>query len=94
MEFEYTGYNTHRLKKDDDYHKLEVIFTKVINQELEQNPNYLDQIVQKNLTKEPIFGIKQFDYLTVEEQKIALSVIQWLGTPVGQGFLEKVNKEK
>jgi hypothetical protein len=28
------------------------------------------------------------DYLTDREKDIVLSVIQWLGSPVGQGFLD------
>lgn len=36
------------------------------------------------------FEPKQF--LTEREENIVLSVIQWLGTPVGQGFIDKLNK--
>lgn len=87
--YKYVGYNTHRLKENDDYHKLEVAFVEEINQELKYNPNFLDGIVQKNRYVNELLQV-EYDYLTEEEEKVALSVIQWLGTPVGQGFLERV----
>ena len=50
------------------------------------NSSYLAQVVGNPNRKA---------WLTDEEEKVALSVIQWLGTPVGQGFLDKVaNKNK
>lgn len=33
------------------------------------------------------------DFLSEREKSIVLSTIQWLGSPVGQGFLEKVSTE-
>lgn len=36
------------------------------------------------------------EFLTDKEENICLNMIQWLGSPVGQGFLEKcgfINKE-
>lgn len=30
------------------------------------------------------------DYLTEREEKIVLSVIQWMGTPVGEGFINQL----
>lgn len=77
------GFNTHRLKENDPYHKKECDFVKAINHEIKYNNNYLAQIVNNPDNK---------DYLEDNEEKIVLSVIQWLGTPVGQGFLEKVAK--
>lgn len=32
-------------------------------------------------------------YLTKKQRKIALSVIQWLGSPVGNGFLHQMGYE-
>jgi hypothetical protein len=77
------GFNSHRLKEDDEYYKKECDFVKAINNEMNYNHQFLAQIVNHSLRK---------DYLELDEEKIVLSVIQWLGTPVGQGFLEKVSK--
>lgn len=77
------GFNAHRLKENDDYHKKECDFVKAINQEMKYNKSVLAQIVNHPEHKE---------WLEENEEKIVLSVIQWLGTPVGQGFLDKVAK--
>lgn len=79
----FVGFNTHRLKFNDDYHKKECDFVMAINEELKYNRNFLAQIVNHPEHK---------NYLDDNEEKVALSVIQWLGTPVGQGFLDKVSK--
>jgi hypothetical protein len=34
-----------------------------------------------------------YEYLTENEERIVLAVIQWLGTPVGQGFISELNRE-
>lgn len=78
------GYNSHRLVEGDEYFKKEVNFVKVINQELQWNPRFLAQIINGN---------DKYYQLSEEGEKIALSIIQWLGTPVGQAFLERVNKK-
>jgi len=77
------GYNSHRLKVGDPYHKKEIDFVKAINNFIRGNNNTLSEIINS-----PNNG----GYLDEHEEKIVLSVIQWLGTPVGQGFLEKVEK--
>lgn len=77
------GFNTHRLKEDDPYYKKECDFVKAINDEINANPNALNEIVNH---------AKSSYYLNENEEKVALSVIQWLGTPIGQAFLEKVRK--
>ena len=77
------GFNAHRLKENDPYHKKEIDFVKAINQEIKYNNNTLAQIVNH---------VDHKEYLEENEEKIVLSVIQWLGTPVGQGFIEKVSK--
>jgi hypothetical protein len=44
-----------------------------------------------------VFGVKEGtefypnEYLTEREEKIVLAIIQWLGTPVGQGFISAFN---
>ncbi len=78
-----TGYKTHRLQPNDPYYRKEINFVKQINEDMKHDPNCLSNIVGKPLPK---------DYLTGEEEKAVLSVIQWLGTPVGQNFLERVSK--
>jgi hypothetical protein len=51
------------------------------------NPNY-----QNHHLSLIVFGMKSnntpFDYLSEREENICLSLIQWLGSPVGQGFLD------
>ena len=81
--FKYVGYNTHRLVENDPYYEKEIAFVEEINKELHYNSSFLKQIVRKPTGH---------NYLTEEEEKVALSVIQWLGTPVGQGFINKVMK--
>lgn len=78
-----TGFNTHRLKEGDPYHKKEIDFVKTINQDMSGNSRLLEQIVN---SRDDRF------YLSEEQEQIVLSVIQWLGTPVGQGFLDRVSK--
>ncbi len=77
------GFNAHHLKPDDSYHKKEIDFVMAINEEIKHNNSTLSQIINHP---------KHKDWLEDDEEKIVLSVIQWLGTPVGQGFLEKVSK--
>ena len=77
------GFRPHRLQVNDPYHKKEIDFVKAINDEIKRSPNYLAQVVGHPDHK---------DYLNEDEEKIALSVLQWLGTPVGEGFLEKVSR--
>jgi len=87
-----TGYNAHRLKENDPYHAKEVTFVKEFNKEISYNNDYMNQIVYKNRRSNNLLQI-EYDYLTEEEEKIVLSVIQWLGTHVGQSFLERVNSK-
>jgi hypothetical protein len=77
------GYRTHRFIEGDNYYEKEIKFVQTINEEIENAPQLLAQIV----------GNPDRKYLTVEEEKAVMSTIQWLGTPVGQGFLERVNKK-
>ena len=81
-----TGFKDHRLKHDDSYHFKEIAFVEIFNKD------YLKEIHGL------VFGYKNgisypIDYLTEREEKIVLGIIQWLGTPVGQGFIENVNKK-
>lgn len=81
MKKEISGFNTHRLKRDDDYYKLECAFHDEANKHIGYNSNFLSNIVYHRES-----------YLTDHEEKIVMSVIQWLGTPVGQGLLKSVEE--
>ena len=76
------GYNTHRLKRDDSYYEKEVRlsdeFDKMANDSSSQNA--LENIVYGNIN-----GI----YLEDHEKRLMSTIVQWLGTPVGEGFLRK-----
>lgn len=81
------GYNKHRLRIDDPYYAKEIAFAEQVNEEFKYgNYDFINRIVNKKNE------LGKFQYLTEEEEKVALSVLQWLGTPVGGNFLEKVNK--
>jgi hypothetical protein len=83
-EFKNVGFNAIRLKKEDGgYFDKEINFVKAINEEMERSSTILAQIVGNPERK---------TWLDEHDNKVVLSVIQWLGTPVGQGFLDKVSK--
>lgn len=77
-----TGYRYQRLvNESDSYHDLERKFAMEFSDQVSMNSAYIEQI---------IFGNDyRHHYLTNREKKIAASMIQWLGTPVGQGMLVK-----
>lgn len=76
------GFNVHRHNRNP----LEKIFhDKFISEFVNPvySPNILDKIIfGTNSSNNPS------DYLTEREINIAITTIQWLGSPVGQGFLE------
>ena len=80
-----SGFKEYRLKKDDKYYAKEIKALEVFNQE---HLSHADLIVfgQKDGT---CMGAN--DILSEREEKIVLGVIQWLGTPVGQGFISSFN---
>lgn len=78
------GYNQHRLKQWDAYYLKEIAFVETLNEEMKYNSSFLAQLV--NRPDQPT----NHKYLTEDEEKAVLSTIQWLGTPVGQAFLERV----
>lgn len=79
-------FKPYRLKEDDNYYNLEVKYVKQFEKEFSKNRR-IDLMVfgQKEGT-----SMEPNDYLTDREMKIVLSTIQWLGTPVGQGFIKEV----
>lgn len=76
-----TGFNNHRITRKDPYNQKEELFVDIANRYAGSDPNFLARIVTHG---------DRPDYLTKREEMIIMSVIQWLGTPVGQGFLEQV----
>ena len=80
-----SGFKEYRLKKDDKYYAKEIKALEVFNQDHLEHASSI------------VFGVKEGtgfypnEYLTDREEKIVLSVIQWLGTPVGQGFISAFN---
>lgn len=75
------GFNTHRLQENDPYHKPEIVYAESFRTKFGKKDSTIAEHLQK------IVGGSS---LSEREQRVALSVVQWLGTPVGQGFIEKV----
>jgi hypothetical protein len=82
-----SGFKEYRLKKDDKYYTKEIKALEVFNQDHLEHASSI------------VFGVKEGtgfypnEYLTEREEKIVLATIQWLGTPVGQGFITNFNEE-
>ena len=80
-----SGFKEYRLKKDDKYYAKEIKALEIFNQDHLEHASSI------------VFGVKEGagfypnDYLTEREEKIVLATIQWLGTPVGQGFISAFN---
>lgn len=83
-----SGFKEYRLKKDDHYYAKEIKALEVFN---ENYLKYADSIIFGQKDGESIMTPN--DYLTEREEKVVLSLIQWLGTPVGQGFIRDLNKK-
>lgn len=79
-----SGFKDYRLKEDDKYYKDEVNALKIFNNEHIQHADLI------------VFGQKDGasmeanDNLSEREERIVLGVIQWIGTPVGKSFINKV----
>jgi hypothetical protein len=84
----YDTFMEHRVNNNDSFYDKERTFLDVWNEmNGEKIPNQntiLGYLLteEANIWKEP----------TKQEMKIARTIIQWLGTPVGQRFLIDVNK--
>lgn len=74
----FVGYREYRLTQNGN--ELENIFVKKMNDWIKQNPMLLQQII--------IPSKENTVFITEEQEKIAMTVIQWLGTHVGQVFLK------
>jgi len=77
------GNNTHRLLENDPYHKKEIDFVVLMNREINYRGNHG---FIKNIVNPLGHTISEI------EEKAAMSVIQWLGTHVGQEFIKEANK--
>ena len=85
VKFKNAGFNAHRLRKEEGgYYDKEINFVKSMNINIDHNQHTLDDLT----------GVYKMEkrFLTESERKVAMSVIQWLGTPVGQCFIDEVSK--
>jgi len=79
-----SGFKDYRLKEYDKYYEKEINALKNFNE---------DHLKDADLI---VFGVKEGTSMTANgtlsdrEEKIVLSIIQWLGTPVGQGFIQTI----
>jgi len=61
--------------------------------------NFIKDICHDNMMSAIVFepkdgGLSPSRYLTEDEEKIVISTIQWLGSPVGQSFLREMGYVK
>lgn len=80
------GFNRHRLKVDG-YHNKEVAYMKIMQKFADQSSNFFDMAVFG-----PNGSMSPNSYLTERETKIVASILQWLGTPVGEAYLRESNE--
>lgn len=83
-----SGYKEYRLKKDDKYYAKEVLALEIFNRDYLSDANLIVFGTQEGT------GFDPKDYLSDREESIVLGVIQWLGTPVGRGFINEVFKSE
>lgn len=78
------GYSEHRLIRDDHYHAKECALHDTFNLFIKRDKRFWDYMLGTNSS-----GTRPADYLSNRELRIVATVVQWLGTPVGQGFLRE-----
>ena len=80
------GYNGDRLKANESWNADEKLFNELFNKEGNRNWDVI------------VFGTNDMggpkERLSARELKIAASIIQWLGTNVGNGFLAQADYYK
>lgn len=81
-----SGFKDYRLNRDDKYYTKEIKALEIFNKE------YLNEASLIVFGQKEGMGAYPNDFLTDREENIVLSVIQWLGTPVGQGFINQLNE--
>jgi hypothetical protein len=79
-----SGFKEYRLKNDDPYYSKEIRALEIFNSD---HLEHADLIV---FGQKPGTAMDANDTLSDREEKIVLGVIQWLGTPVGRGFISRV----
>jgi len=87
------GYRSHRLNPDDPYNADECKLNEIFNKYIKQNKNFWDLLVYGSSVDYGKLGNPNIPekYLSEHELKIVATIIQWLGTPVGKGFLYEVD---
>lgn len=80
---EHIGKSVHRLKSNP----LEKIYAEEWAEENSKARGILDYL----LAEDPNYPAGE---VTERDAMVAATVIQWLGSPVGQGFVDKVMKRK
>lgn len=78
------SYNVHRHKQNPKEKELHDEFLKEFIKRNGHNENILKKIIFDCSNDAQTIPN---DYLSDREKKIVLTTIQWLGSPVGQGFL-------
>lgn len=81
---EVVGFSKHRLIRDDPYHAKECKLHDTFNLFIKRDKRFWDFMLGTNSS-----GTRPADYLSNRELRIVATTIQWLGTPVGQGFLRE-----
>jgi hypothetical protein len=79
------SFKQHRYQPEDPYYKHEVAIVDELNKEMAENSNFLSIVVYGTGPKGEVV-----EFLSPKEEQIALSAIQWLGTPVGESFLKRL----
>ena len=74
----------HRLRPEDSYYQKEVVYLSVFENMLKSGfkIDYFGGMKSN--------GMDATRYLNEDEKALVATVIQWLGTPVGQGYLKEV----
>lgn len=83
-----SGYKEYRLIADDKYYEKEIKALRIFNR---SHLDDADLIVFGQMDNS---FMRANDTLSEREEKIVLGVIQWLGTPVGQGFINELNSDE
>ena len=81
-----SGFKEYRLK-GDSYYAKEIKALELFNRD------HLDHASSIVFGQKDGTGFSPNEHLTEREERIVLGVIQWLGTPVGQGFINSLNDE-
>ncbi len=78
-----TGFRPYRIS--DELNDKEYRIVQEILKEMQYNPNFLEQVSSVENSDEK--------FLSERERQIVLSTIQWMGTHVGESFLNKTEQK-